>query len=253
MEQLDELAEIVRFHAPIVAFTGAGISTESGIPDYRGPQGLWTTGTQKPFTYDEFMRDPEARTRWWRDLPQRLEQARAQRPNTGHAALVNLQQAGVLAWIITQNIDGLHRSAGADPQRLIELHGNTTTIRCTQCGTVYDGREFVEDHRHLDAPPPCPNCGGIVKSGTVAFGQSLPQDRLQLAFAVARETGVMLVVGSTLLVNPAAQVPAYAQQFGAYLAIVNAGETALDGEADFVLDAPSGAALTYLTERLLAS
>jgi NAD-dependent deacetylase len=181
-----------------------------------------------------------------------LAHAYARHPNTGHQALVQLERAGVLAWTITQNIDGLHRIAGTNPQRLIELHGNTTTIRCTQCGTVYDGREFWETHQHLDSPPHCPNCSGIVKSGTIAFGQSLPQDQLQLAFAVARETGVLLVVGSTLLVNPAAQIPAYAQQYGAYLAIVNAGETALDSQADFLLDAPAGATLSYLADQLLA-
>lgn len=249
--RLDELAEIVRFHAPVVAFTGAGISTESGIPDYRGPQGLWTTGSQQPFTYQEFISNPEARLRWWQELPHRLEQVQAQQPNEGHRALVRLERAGILAWTITQNIDGLHRAAGTAANRLIELHGSSTTIRCTECGTVYDADEFLETHQQLDSPLPCPNCGGILKSGTIAFGQSLPPDDLRLAFAVARETGVMLVVGSTLLVNPAAQVPAYAKEHGAYLAILNNGETGLDELADFRLEAPAGAALTYLAERIL--
>jgi NAD-dependent deacetylase len=212
---------------------------------------LWTTGSQQPFTYQEFISNPEARLRWWRDLPQRLEQVRAQQPNDGHRALVRLEQAGILAWTITQNIDGLHRSAGTASNRLIELHGSGTTIRCTQCGTVYDAAEFLDAHRHEEEPPPCPNCGGILKSGTIAFGQSLPPNDLRLAFAVARETGVMLVVGSTLLVNPAAQVPAYAKEHGAYLAILNNGETALDDLGDVKIEAPAGLALTYLAEQIL--
>lgn len=241
----------MRFHAPVVAFTGAGISTESGIPDYRGPQGLWTTGSHQPFTYQEFISNPEARLRWWRDLPSRLEQVQAQQPNDGHRALVRLEHAGILAWTITQNIDGLHRAAGTASNRLIELHGSSATIRCTDCGTVYDAAAFLAAHALEATPPPCPNCGGILKSGTIAFGQSLPPEDLRLAFAVARETGVMLVVGSTLLVNPAAQVPAYAKEHGAYLAILNNGETALDEQADFTLEAPAGAALTYLAAQIL--
>ena len=252
LTSLIELAGIIRERKPLVAFTGAGISTESGIPDYRGPNGLWTTGSAKPVTYEDFMSSEEARLAWWHALPGRFAQNRGTTYNAGHSALVALERAGILAATVTQNIDGLHIEAGSDSQRVIELHGNTRTIRCTNCGRGYPVANFVETAASLTAPPPCPNCGGILKSGTVAFGQPMPQEELKTAFAMAQSTGVMLVVGSTLLVNPAAHVPAVAKASGAYLAIVNIGETALDDDADLRLDAPAGPALTTLTRLLLA-
>ena len=251
--QLDELAEIIRFHAPLVAFTGAGISTESGIPDYRGPQGLWTTGNQKPFTYEDFMSNPEARREWWRRLPARLDEIEALRPNAGHLALTRIEQAFVMLAIVTQNIDGLQQEAGSDPSRLIDLHGSSRMIRRTQCGEAYVAREILEAYGGSPEPPSCPNCGGILKSGTIAFGEPVPPDALRVSFAVAEQAGVMLVVGSTLLVNPAARVPTVAKEAGAYLAILNKGETGLDRAADLRVDAPAGQALEYLAGRLLSA
>ena len=236
---------------PLVAFTGAGISTESGIPDYRGPNGLWTTGSAKPVAYDDFMADAGARLAWWHALPERSAQNRTTAPNVGHHALVRLERAGVLAATVTQNIDGLHVEAGSDPKRVVELHGNTRTIRCTNCGRIYPIANFIETAASLTEPPPCPNCGGILKSGTIAFGQPMPQEELRTAFAMAQATGVMLVVGSTLLVNPAARVPAIAKASGAYLAILNIGETAMDDVADLRIDAPAGPALETLANLLL--
>jgi NAD-dependent deacetylase len=250
---LDELANQILARSPLIAFTGAGISTESGIPDYRGKNGLWTTGGATPLTYQEFMSDPERRAAWWRSIPERFAQGRDRHPNAGHRALVTLEQAGLLRATITQNIDGLHLLAGAAPERVIELHGNGWTIRCTVCGTTWPAEEFVELAQQGGDPPPCTLCGGILKSGVVAFGEPLPLDALRQAFALAAEAGVMLVVGSTLLVNPAARVPDVAQQHGAYLAIINHGETALDGVADLVLDAPAGPSLSYLSDRVLAA
>ncbi len=249
--QLDELADLITTKRPLVAFTGAGISTDSGIPDYRGKNGLWTTGSAQPVTYEEFMEDEERRLTWWRELPDRFRNGRKVEPNDAHHALVRLERAGLLGATITQNIDGLHRDAGTHPDRLVELHGNLQTIRCTECGTLWMTRAFLDDHGDRATPPPCPECGGIVKNGTIAFGQPMPVEELKLAFAIAEESGVMLVVGSTLLVNPAARVPAIAKASGAVLAIVNIGETALDGYADYRLEAPAGPALVYLTDRLL--
>lgn len=250
-ESLAHLAGIIRSRPPLVAFTGAGISTESGIPDYRGPNGLWTTGSAKPVTYEDFMSSEEARLAWWHALPGRYAQNRTTTYNAGHSALVELERAGILAATVTQNIDGLHIEAGSDPERVIELHGNTRTIRCTNCGRIYPIADFVETAASLTEPPPCPNCGGILKSGTVAFGQPMPQEEIRTALAMAETTGVMLVVGSTLLVNPAAHVPAVAKASGAYLAIVNIGETALDDDADLRLEAPAGPTLTTLADLLL--
>ncbi len=253
VEALDELAEIIRFHAPVVAFTGAGISTESGIPDYRGKDGLWTSGKATPVTYQEFMGNPDVRFKWWEEFPQRVISGERREPNDGHRALVRLEQAGILGATITQNIDGLHLDGGTNPDLLIELHGNTQTIRCTDCGTVWPAREFLERFRGWDGPPPCPECGGIVKSGTIAFGQPLVEADIQRALQIAQHAGVMLVVGSTLLVYPAAQVPLVAKESGAFLAIINKGETGLDDIADLRLDAPSGQALSYLANQVLSA
>ncbi len=251
MRALDELTETILANGPLVAFTGAGISTDSGIPDYRGKNGLWTTGSAQPVTYEEFMEDEERRLSWWRELPERLENQRQVEPNDGHRALVELEKAGLLGATITQNIDGLHRNAGTHPDRLVELHGNLQTIRCTECGTLWMTRDFLAEFGGRTTPPPCPVCGGIVKNGTIAFGQPMPVEELKLAFAIAEETGVMLVVGSTLLVNPAARVPAIAKAAGATLAIVNLGETALDAYADVRLEAPAAPALVYLAAQVL--
>lgn len=251
IDTLDQLAEAIQAQQPLVAFTGAGISTESGIPDYRGKQGLWTTGNQQPFTYQEFMENPDAQRRWWQELPKRFYAERDVEPNEGHHALVRLERAGILKSTITQNIDGLHQVAGANPEHVVELHGNTRSVRCTNCGTVWPTGEFLALVGGTDDPPPCPVCGGVVKNGTIAFGQPLPQAELRRAFDEAGQAGVMLVVGSTLLVNPAAQIPAHAKANGAVLAIINMGETPLDPYADFRLDASAGASLSYLAGAVL--
>lgn len=251
VRELDLLAETILARAPLVAFTGAGISTESGIPDYRGRNGLWTSGSATPVTYQEFMSSPERRIAWWRSLPERYQQGIERQPNAGHHALVRLQAAGVLLATVTQNIDGLHRRAGTAGDRLVELHGNGMTIRCTFCGTTWPVEQFLPLVAELSEPPACELCGGILKSGVVAFGESLRDNDLRSAFAFAERAGVMLVIGSTLLVQPAARVPEVALRRGAHLAIINHGETALDDLAGTRLDAPAGAALTYLTQRVL--
>ena len=250
-EALVALAEVISQRPPLVAFTGAGISTESGIPDYRGPEGLWTTGSQKPLTYDAFMSDRETRRNWWRSLPERAAQLRSKQPNAGHAALVRMERADLLLSTITQNIDNLHIWAGSAPERVVELHGNTRSVRCTHCGTLFPVEEFIELAATQPEPEPCPVCGGVLKSATVAFGEQLSPRDLRLAMLVAQQSGVMLVVGSTLLVNPAARIPALARDAGAQLAILNHGATALDSVADLVLDVPAGPALTFLANTLL--
>lgn len=252
LEALDRLAGVIRDQPPLVAFTGAGISTESGIPDYRGPQGLWTSGSATPVMYEDFMSDEATRQRWWDTLPERIARANEHQPNEGHRALVRLEQAGVLVLTITQNIDGLHQDAGADEERVIELHGNTRRIRCTNCRRVFPSDRFLELRERQEKPPVCPVCAGIIKSASVAFGEPMPEEDLKVAVAAGQEAGVMLVVGSTLTVNPAARIPLIASQQGAFLAILNQGETALDGIADLRLTTPAGPALTYLADRVLS-
>lgn len=198
------------------------------------------------------MDDPAIRQRWWQELPDRLAAAGEREPNDGHRALVQLERAGYLTATITQNIDGLHLDVGQHPDRVIELHGNAKTIRCTECATVWPTSEFLELYGDSPEPPPCPKCDGIVKNGTIAFGQPMPEEETKLAFAVAQRANLVLVVGSTLLVNPAARVPAVAKAAGADLAIINVGETALDAYADIRLEVPAGPALNYLADQVLS-
>lgn len=246
MRALDRLAEALFERRSGVAFTGAGISTESGIPDYRGPNGRWKKMT--PPTFRSFLTDPERRISHWRHRQERYPEMAAKQPNAGHYALAKLQQLGYIQEIITQNIDGLHQKAGSDPATVIELHGSVHQVRCLDCGRLFDAEPF--DRAFAGEEPRCPVCGGMVKEATISFGQSLVADDLRTALTLARGTGVMLVVGSSLTVNPAAKVPREAARSGAALAIINNEPTPLDDIAAILAHAPAGAALTYLVDAL---
>lgn len=241
---LGDLAGEIRWKAPVVAFTGAGISTESGIPDYRGPSGIWNR--TRPTTYRDFLADPEIRAVYWTRRRARYPLLAAARPNAGHRALARLQQAGYLREIITQNIDGLHQKAGSDPASVIELHGSAHAFRCVRCRTRFAADAFAipEDRRE----PLCPVCGGIVKEATISFGESLDVDDLRRALDLARAADIVIVVGSSLQVVPAARVPRVAAQNGATLAIINNDATPLDEVADYTVRGPAGSALTYLAD-----
>lgn len=239
---LKGVAEALPGSQPAVAFTGAGISTESGIPDYRGQDGLWKR--IKPTGFKDFVSKPEVRLAYWARRPERYREMSLKQPNSGHLALVRLQRTGLLDQIITQNIDGLHQKAGSDPESVIELHGSIHRIRCLDCGSVFDAAEF--DEVEPGTEPPCPVCGGMLKEGTISFGQSLDPAVLRRGLEASRRSRLMLVVGSTLIVNPAAKMPRIAEQSGASIAIVNNEPTPLDPLASFVAIAPAGPALEYL-------
>ncbi len=246
MTKLDRLAEVMFERRSASAFTGAGISTESGIPDYRGQNGIWKR--IKPTMYRDYLNDPELRIGHWRRRLERYPELAAKQPNAGHLALVRLQELGFLQDIITQNIDGLHQKAGSNPGSVIELHGSAHRVRCLECGEEFDAEPF--DRAFNGAEPKCPVCGGMMKEATISFGQPLVAHDLRSALIVARNTGVMLVVGSSLKVNPAARVPREAARSGAELAIINNEPTPLDKTASIVVHAPAGAALSYLADRL---
>jgi NAD-dependent deacetylase len=172
----------------------------------------------------------------------------SKQPNAGHYALVKLQELGYIQEIITQNIDGLHQKAGSDPASVIELHGSVHQVRCLTCGQLFDAEPF--DLAFDGEEPHCPVCGGMVKEATISFGQSLVAEDLRTALTLARGAGVMLVVGSSLTVNPAAKIPREAARAGAALAIINNEPTPLDSDASVLVHAPAGAALTYLVDAL---
>ncbi len=250
MDDIDALIELARPARNIVAFTGAGISTESGIPDYRGPGGVWEKNT--PPTIGDFRENQETRAAYWRERKDRYPGLRDTMPNSGHVALVRLQDAGLLSAVITQNIDGLHQKSGIDPERVIELHGTAHRVRCIDCGTTWPAEE-IQRRLETEPLPACQVCGGRLRGATVLFGESLPQDVLQAAAVAAREADLMLVIGSSLIVQPAARLPEIAVASGASLAIINNEPTPLDPIANVLVRGGAGAALGALADALVGA
>jgi NAD-dependent deacetylase len=246
--ELDRIAQTILTRKPVLAFTGAGISTESGIPDFRGPSGLWKKTA--PTGFRDFLNDPEIRARYWRRRRERYPELASKEPNVGHVSLQQLMSGGHLDLVITQNIDGLHQKSGVNDDRIIELHGSSHQIRCLDCRTL-----FPSDSAEIDFQatiPTCPRCGGILKEATISFGEPLIEDDLRRALSLAEDSGMVLVVGSSLTVNPASRVPLVAARNGATVAIINNEETPLDRYAEHIVRASAGAALSYLTRQVLA-
>lgn len=224
----------------VVALTGAGISTDSGIPDFRGPQGVWTKNpaAEKQSTLQNYLADAEVRRAAWRA---RLDHAAwSARPNRGHAALVTLERRDKLHALITQNIDELHQIAGNSPARVIEVHGTIRRVMCWGCGARAPMQEALSRVRAGEPDPPCRACGGILKSDTISFGQALVPEVIDHAFEVATQAQVFLAIGSTLQVNPVAGVVPVAKRAGARLVILNNQPTPFDDLADAVLRGPIG-------------
>jgi NAD-dependent deacetylase len=227
--------DVVERAQRIVVLTGAGISTDSGIPDFRGPNGLWTKNpaAEKASDIRFYLGDPEVRRAAWQN---RLNTpAWTAEPNRGHAAIVELERRGQLSGLVTQNIDGLHQKAGNDPDKVIEVHGTVWFTRCWDCQDRRPMHQALERVRAGDDDPACLECGGILKSDTISFGQSLVPEVIDRAMRVSDECDVMLAVGSTLSVFPAANCVPRAKAAGAQVIIVNGGETAMDRYADCLL------------------
>ncbi len=219
----------------IVVLTGAGFSTDSGIQDFRGPNGLWTRNpeAEKMATLQHYMNEPEVRRRSWQMKLRGAEHAR--KPNAGHHALVDLEGTGKLHTLITQNVDGLHQDAGSDPGRVVEIHGTLREVVCMSCDERAPMERALERVRAGEDDPPCRSCGGILKSATISFGQGLVAEDLARAEIAAQETDLMIAVGSTLGVYPIAAVVPIAKQNGAPVIIVNGSPTEMDELADVLL------------------
>lgn len=233
----------------LVIFTGAGISTESGIPDFRGPDGLWTKVDPEDFTIDRFLASGETRTKVWYYLVEGGLMTNSQ-PNRAHLAIAELEKMNKLSSIITQNIDNLHQRAGNDPKKVYELHGNMEWLVCLDCRERYDLEIIRQKHPSPDRFPVCEKCGGILKPGVVFFGETLPQVTLMKATREAQECDLLLVIGSSLVVYPAAYMPLYAKRAGANIVIINMGDTGHDDIADVLISAPAGEAMTRIMEKL---
>jgi NAD-dependent deacetylase len=230
----------------IVVLTGAGISTESGIPDYRGPQGVWTKNpaAEKMATLQTYVADPKVRKLAWQ---RRLQsETWAAQPNVGHRALVELERQGRLHTLITQNIDGLHQRAGSSPELVVEIHGTIHEVVCLQCAERAPMQRALDRVRAGEVDPPCKSCGGILKSATISFGQSLVQEHLVRAERAARSCDLLLAIGSTLAVYPIAAVVPLAKRAGAKLVIVNGDPTEMDELADAVVRGRIGEVLPSL-------
>lgn len=245
-EALAEGRRLLEEAERVVALTGAGISTDSGIPDFRGPNGVWTKDpeAEKMATIDHYVSDSEIRARAWK---RRLEtMSTTYEPNPGHHALVDLERQGRLDTLITQNVDGLHLAAGTSLDKLVEIHGTTREVMCLSCDDRAPIELALERVRAGELDPPCRSCGGILKTATISFGQGLVVDDLARADAAARRADVLLAVGSTLGVYPIANVVPLAKSHGAAVVIVNGGPTEMDDLADVRLEGPISTLLPEL-------
>lgn len=230
-----------------VVFTGAGISTDSGIPDFRSPGGFWTR--YKPIAFEEFLASEETRLEAWRRFLMIRETIGAALPGPGHVAVARLMERGHVARIITQNIDGLHEAAGVPSDRIIEIHGNGTFAKCLACGLRHEiawVKQVIDETRR---PPGCSGCGGIVKSATISFGQAMPEQEMADARAATLDADLFLSIGSSLQVFPAAGFPVLAKQNRTPLVIINRESTGLDGLADLVINAEIAPVMAALMAR----
>ena len=239
---IERAAELIAAAHHAVALTGAGVSAESGIPTFRGAGGLWTKyDPVKVSSIDSFLADPAS---YWMVSKERGAVALAARPNAGHKALAEMEAAGHLVALVTQNTDGLHRDAGSS--HVIELHGSGRTVECLECGRR-EPRADVQARLGVEMPPRCPDCGStFLKPTVVLFGEPMPADAINEAFELARQADVMLVVGSSLVVYPAADVPIVALRSGARLVVVNAEPTPFDRFAEVVIHGRSGEVLPQI-------
>jgi NAD-dependent deacetylase len=230
--KLEQFAAQIRKHCGIVFFTGAGISTESGVPDFRSPGGVWTK--YQPVYFQDFLASEAARIQHWRLKKATYELFKSVKPNVGHCAIRDFEQRGQLLGLITQNIDGLHKLAGVSEERLVELHGTDRLVTCLNCGKCFEPAIVYENLGEEFSAPTCDACGGFLKSANISFGQQMPAEPMHRAQAWTEGAEVFIVIGSSLQVQPAASFPVIAKRRGALLAIVNRDETPLDDIADYL-------------------
>jgi len=245
-KRLNRAKVLIRRAEKITVFTGAGISTESGLSDFRSPGGVWDR--YRIVTYQEFLESPGARREYWRMKHALYGELKNASPNRAHRALAALEQMGKLHCLITQNIDGLHQEAGNDPARVIELHGTNRKALCLDCQKSWPIAQIHESLAENDFDPRCDGCTGLVKPATISFGQAMPEGELLQAFTGAADCSLFLMIGSSLQVEPAASIPAMAHQEGAALIFMNRTETPLDHLAAIIFREEIGDVL----ERLLA-
>lgn len=241
-EQFLQVAQWLAESESTVVFTGAGISTESGISDFRSPGGVWSQS--EPVYFDDFVASETARAEYWRQKAAAYDEFAGALPNVGHEILAKWESSGQLEAIVTQNIDELHQQAGS--RRVLELHGTARKVVCLSCDSSYSVDEATKRYHELGAPPPCPLCNGSLKHATVSFGQALPQEVVTQATQLARDADLFFAIGSSLVVYPAAGLPQIAAESGGKLVIINRDPTPLDPLADSCFHLPIGTTLQQL-------
>ncbi|MFQ5924430.1 MAG: NAD-dependent protein deacylase [Dehalococcoidia bacterium] len=248
-ELIEETAELIVSSKKLVVFTGAGVSTESGIPDFRSPGGIWSKFNPDDFTYQKFLKDPEVRKRQWQMFGM-FRMVDLVQPNPAHYAIAELDKLGKLDCVITQNVDGLHQKAGVPEEKVIELHGTTKWVKCLGCHKRYPMSEIAERLEAGVEDPVCDDCGGILKRATISFGEAMPVRETSEAERRSRECDLMIVVGSSLVVFPAAYMPIYATESGAKLVIINVGTTSMDSSASVCINEKAGEVMSKILERV---
>jgi NAD-dependent deacetylase len=252
MEEIERLAQLIIESQKVIVFTGAGISTESGIPDFRSPGGIWSRYDPEDFTIQKFLSSPAARKTIWKMSVEGGLLTEAE-PNLAHYAIAELYQLGKLDCVITQNIDNLHQKAGVPEDKVFELHGNVGWVVCLSCRRRFPMPEVLQKIKEGIEVPDCPDCQGILKPDAVFFGEALPQETLQEAIRRAQNCDLFIVIGSTLVIYPAAYIPTYAGEAGATLAIVNLTPTPFDHYAEVVIRGKAGEIMSRVMEKVRLS
>jgi NAD-dependent deacetylase len=249
-DKIKQIAEWIVNAKRVVVFVGAGLSTESGIPDFRSPGGLWDKYDPEDFYFQNFISKETAREKYWQMATEMYASMRDAQPNAGHFAISELEKLGKLDCLITQNIDGLHFKAGNSMDRVLELHGTAMHVACLSCKKRYERDGIQERIAKGEKAPLCENCGGILKPATISFGQSMPMQETAEASERSEICDLFIVIGSSLLVHPAAHMPVIAKRGGAKLVIINRDETPCDTMADIVVNGPAGPTMAAILKEV---
>jgi NAD-dependent deacetylase len=249
-EKIERVAEWIVSAKRIVVFVGAGVSTESGIPDFRSPGGVWDKYDPEDFEFGRFLSSEKSRQNYWRMATEMYDSIKNALPNAGHLAIAELERLGKLDCLITQNIDGLHFKAGNSQELVLELHGTALYVTCLGCGKRYERDAIQARFLKEERAPRCEACGGILKPATISFGQAMPERETAEGRRHSESCDLFIVVGSSLVVHPAAAMPVVAKQAGAKLVIVNRDKTACDGIADLIIHDQAGPAMAAILTRV---
>jgi NAD-dependent deacetylase len=249
-EQIEKVAQWIIDSKKAVVFSGAGLSTESGIPDFRSPGGVWDRYNPEDFYFQNFIASKVSREKYWQMATEMYEPMKKAQPNAAHLAIAEMEKLGRLDCVITQNIDGLHFKAGNSEEKVIQLHGTAMYVSCLNCGKKYDRDEVQERLRKTREVPYCDDCNGPLKPATISFGQAMPERETEEAYHRSSLCDLFIVVGSSLVVQPAASMPLVAKRNGAKLVIINRDPTPYDDMADIVIHGQAGPTMASILEKV---